>query len=108
VLAILGFLFLAPRVAFTARHLWFIAWPLAWLGYTLIRAAVSHPGYRRDDGTRSRYPYDFLDVDLHGWPHIIINIVALTILFLLLASAFLGISRLLVRPQHLPTPARTA
>jgi hypothetical protein len=98
VLAIVGFLFVGPRVAFSRKHLLFILWPIAWLAYTLIRAAVSHPDYKRDDGTFSRYPYDFLDVDLHGWTHIIINIVALTILFLLLASVFIGISRLLARP----------
>jgi hypothetical protein len=98
VLVILGFLFLEPRVAFARKHLLFILWPIAWLAYTLIRAAVSHPNYVRDDGTFSRYPYDFLDVDLHGWTHIIINIVVLTVLFLLLASVFIGISRLLARP----------
>jgi hypothetical protein len=97
VMAILGFLFLRPRVAFNRTHLLFIAWPLAWLAYTLIRAQVSRPGWVRDDGTLSRYPYDFLDVDLHGWTHIIINIVALTILFLILAWIFIAISRLFAR-----------
>jgi hypothetical protein len=99
VMAILGFLFLLPRVAFRPRHLLFIAWPLAWLAYTLIRATVSDPGYERDDGTLSKYPYDFLDVDLHGWHQIIINIVGLTILFLLLASIFIWISRRLASRQ---------
>jgi hypothetical protein len=97
VMVILGFLFFLPRLPFTRRHFVFICWPIAWLIYTLVRAAVSHPGYVREDGSLSRYPYDFLDVDLHGWPHIIINIVALTILFLLLATVFLWLSRALTR-----------
>jgi hypothetical protein len=99
VIAILGFLVLLPRTPLRAKHLLFIVWPLAWLAYTLVRAAVSHPGYVRENGTLSKYPYDFLDVDLHGWSHIIINIVVLTVLFLLLAFIFIAISRLLVRPR---------
>jgi hypothetical protein len=106
VITILGFLFLLPRAALAPKHLLFILWPLTWLAYTLVRAEVSSPGYVREDGTLSKYPYDFLDVDVHGWHHIIINIVALTVLFLVLASIFIGISQLLARPRSAARRAR--
>jgi len=56
---------IAPYVHPTG-DLAFMAWPATWLAYTMIRGGVSHPGYLRQDGTRSRYPYGFLDVEQLG------------------------------------------
>ncbi len=44
-LTVLGFLFVGPRVALEPRALAFLAWPLAWLVYTMVRGAVSDPGF---------------------------------------------------------------
>lgn len=99
-MAVIGFFVLLPRTRFRPRHLWFIAWPLCWLGYTLLRAAVSHPNYPREDGTFAKYPYGFLDVDLHGWGTVIGFIVAITVLLLAIASIYLWLSRKLAPPLN--------
>ncbi|MEO6886145.1 MAG: Pr6Pr family membrane protein [Jatrophihabitantaceae bacterium] len=98
-MAVVGFFVLLPRARFSARHLWFIAWPLCWLGYTLVRAAVSQPDYPREDGTFAKYPYDFLDVDLHGWGTVVGFIAAITVLLLAVASIYLWLSRRLAPDQ---------
>jgi hypothetical protein len=87
-MAVLGFLVCRPRTPLQRRDLVFIAWPLAWIAYTLVRGGVSHPGYPRADGTRSSYPYGFLDVDLHGWGAVLGAIVGVAVVLVALASVY--------------------
>lgn len=105
VMAVLGFLVLGPRGLFRRADLWFILWPLAWLAYTLIRAEVGHPDFVGLGATRSRYPYGFLDVDLHGWGAVSISIVGVAVLLLALAGCYLWLDRrlpVLGRRGHRP------
>jgi hypothetical protein len=98
-MAVLGFLALGPRRAITRADLAFMAWPAAWLAYTMIRGAVSHPGYLREDGTRSRYPYGFLDVELHGWGTVGPTILGVAVLLVGVACAYIWASGQLAQPR---------
>lgn len=92
-MAVIGFLFLLPRTRLTKRALWFVAWPVVWLAYTLIRGAVSHPGYPAPDNRRSDVPYDFLDVDQHGGVSVAIVSAGVTVLALGLAWGYVKLSQ---------------
>ncbi|UDY23294.1 Pr6Pr family membrane protein [Nocardioides sp. Kera G14] len=96
VLAVLGFLLARPRTWLGPRSWWFLAWAIAWLIYTLVRAEVSNPRFERPHGT-SRVPYDFLDRrgDL-GWLGVSAYVVVILGVALLLAWGFIAISR---RPE---------
>ena len=92
-LSVLGFLLFRPRTRFDRSALWFLAWPLAWLAYTLVRAAVSDPSYAVTSDRRADVPYDFLDVDRHGgWAVALASLVVLA-LALGLAWGYLKLSR---------------
>lgn len=56
-------LLIGPRTPFAWRDLWFVGWPAAWLAYTLVRGAVSSPGFMFPGEKRHSYPYGFIDVD---------------------------------------------
>jgi hypothetical protein len=105
IMAVLGFLLIGPRLAMGWRAMWFLLWPIAWLIYTMVRAAVSHPGYLRPDGTRSRYPYGFLDTDLHSGGKVALSIVLITVLLIALASAYVWGSGRLSRRFAAPAVA---
>ena len=92
-LSVLGFVLFRPRTRFDRGALWFLVWPLAWLAYTLIRAAVSDPSYAVTSDRRADVPYDFLDVDRHGG--LAVAVASLVVLALALALAW-GYRRLSV------------
>ena len=52
-----------------------LAFPVAWLVYTLVRGAVT--GF---------YPYPFLDVDERGYAAVAVACVAIAVLFVALAA----------------------
>lgn len=89
VAAVLGWLLFGPRPRVDRRTLaWSLAFPLAWLAYTLIRGAVVH-----------EYPYPFVDVDELGYARVLVNCLGVTLLFLALAGlAMLADRRLPARP----------
>lgn len=61
--AVLDWLADPPRHRFTARvALAWLAYPLAWFGYTLARGSVEH-----------WYPYPFVDVSEHGYGRVLAN-----------------------------------
>lgn len=74
-----------PRVSWTTVG-WAMAWPLAWIAYTLAHGAVS--GW---------YPYPFLDVAELGYPTALRNLALVAVLALLLLSAFRLLDRRLPR-----------
>ena len=90
---VIGFLFLRPRTRLTKSSLWFVVWPLAWLAYTLIRGAVSHPNYPAPHNRLSDVPYDFLDVDQHGGVSVTIVSVVITVFALALAWGYIRLSQ---------------
>jgi len=62
-----------PRRAITFRQsLWWLAFPLAWTAFTLVRGAI--------DG---RYPYPFLDPANGGYGVVALYCVAILVLFML-------------------------
>lgn len=73
------------------RHaaLWLL-YPLAYLAFALTRGALMSPG------PTARYPYPFLDVDLHGYAGVLRNAVIFGLAFYALALLIVGLDR--VRP----------
>lgn len=90
--AMLGFFFFVPRTRFARSDLVFIAWPIVWLAYTLVRGGTGNPSFAGPDNTKSAYPYDFLDVDKHGGGQVALNAVAVTFLMLGVAALYVRLS----------------
>ncbi len=87
VLTVLGWLLFGPRgLVDRAIVALSLLYPLLWLGFTLVRGAVT--GW---------YPYPFVDVPRVGYPAVVVNSLGITALFLVLATALLGLDRLLSR-----------
>lgn len=75
---VLGWLLFGPRPRITAAVVWWsLAWPVAWLGYTLIRGEAT--GW---------YPYPFVDAATHGYGRVLLNAVAVTAVFGAVAALF--------------------
>jgi len=86
---VLGWLAFGPRPRIDGRTVaWSLAWPVAWLAYTLVRGAIW-----------SWYPYPFLDVVTHGYARVALNAVLVTLVFVAIAGlAAFGDRRLPRRP----------
>ena len=82
-----------PRTRLDKSSLWFLAWALAWLAYTLIRAEVADPVYAVADNTFSKVPYDFLDADLHGGGSVAVACAGVMVLALAIAAFYIRLSR---------------
>lgn len=74
------------RIADVPRAL---LWPAAWIAYTLIRGAIV-----------DWYPYGFIDVTLHGYSKVTINILAITVFAVALCLAYIALRRLRFGPLH--------
>ena len=70
-----------PRMSLRVLRL-ALAWPIAWVGYTLLHGAVS--GW---------YPYDFINVGAHGYRTVMVNIVAIFVLGIALLAIFRAVDR---------------
>ena len=92
-MAVIGFLFMRPRTRLATNALWFIAWPVAWLAYTLIRGGVAHPGFAVSNTRTSDFPYDFLDYDRHGAGFVTVVTLGVTVLALALAWGYVKLSQ---------------
>jgi hypothetical protein len=65
---------------------WYLAYPLLYLGYALVRGAlVGH------------YPYHFIDAGLLSYGAVAINAVGLTVVFVIVAALFTWLGRLQAR-----------
>ncbi len=91
---VLGWLVFGPRPRCDARTAGLsLAWPVAWLAYTLLHGYVT--GW---------YPYPFINVTAHGYAVVALNAVAVTAVLAVMAAAFwLGDAYL---PGGRPRPAR--
>jgi hypothetical protein len=68
---------------------WYLAYPLVYLGYALVRGAlVGH------------YPYHFIDAGLLSYSQVAVNSVGLTLVFVIVASLFTWLGRLQARAVH--------
>ncbi len=74
------------RMAWHAPLAWAI-WPLAYLGYALMRGLWL--------GT---YPYPFIDVVELGYPRTLLNALGLLVVFLLVGVAFVALARARLNP----------
>jgi hypothetical protein len=84
-LALAGWLLFGPRgLVHRGVVLASLAYPLVWLVCTLVRGALV--GW---------YPYPFVDVGVLGYAQVVLNCLGVTLLFLVLAAALLGLDRLL-------------
>ncbi|MBQ1046352.1 Pr6Pr family membrane protein [Micromonospora sp. C72] len=93
------------------RHAaWWLAFPVAYLGFALVRGLVV-----------DRYPYPFLDAGRLGYGGVTVSAVGFAVAFWLLGLLFVGVDRLLARagrsgsaqsppaaPTDLPAPVRPA
>ena len=75
---VIGWLAFGPRPRCDARTVWWsLAWPVAWLGYTLLHGSVA--GW---------YPYPFIDVTRHGYGIVVLNALAVTAVLAVMAAVF--------------------
>ncbi len=92
-LAVLGQLVVGPRTRFAWSDLGCIAWPVAWLAWTLGRAAWGDPRFTMPDESLSTVPYDFLDVDRHGTIAVVVMIIVITAFVFAVAAGYVGHAR---------------
>ncbi|MEO8574816.1 MAG: Pr6Pr family membrane protein [Pyrinomonadaceae bacterium] len=69
-----------------AMPLWWLAYPVVYLPYILIRGLST-----------GRYPYPFLDVGELGFGTVLLNSALLTVVFLALGELFVGADKLIAR-----------
>lgn len=103
--AVVGHVAFADRDRFAWRDLAFIAWPVAWLAYTLVRAEVGSPSFAMPAGGTGRYPYDFLNVDTEGAAAVTVAIVAVLIVLVAVAALYVRFSG---RPGNREPAAHTS
>lgn len=92
-MAVIGFVLIKPRTRLDKSALWFLAWALAWLAYTLIRAEVATPQFPVTNTRFADVPYDFIDVDQHGAGGVAIACIGVMILALAIASFYIWLSQ---------------
>ncbi|GAA3520885.1 Pr6Pr family membrane protein [Aeromicrobium panaciterrae] len=92
-MAVIGYVFIKPRTRLDKSALWFLAWAIAWLAYTLIRAEAGSPRYLVEDGNYSKVPYDFLDVDAHGAGAVAVVSVGVLVIGLALSAFYVWLSQ---------------
>jgi len=92
-MAVIGFVAFTPRTRLDRSAWWFIAWPVAWLAYTLVRGSVASPGFRGENGTTMDVPYDFLDADRHGTVSVAVAALVVTALALGIAWGYRWLSQ---------------
>ncbi|MFG3040130.1 Pr6Pr family membrane protein [Streptomyces sp. NPDC048330] len=92
----LDFLLLTAPGALRWRHAaqW-LAVPALYLAFALVRGALLSPG------APARYPYPFVDVAVHGYAGVLVNVLVLGTAFFLLGLAIVGLDR--IRPAP-PSP----
>ena len=88
-LAVVGWLLFGPRPRIDRTTLlWSLAWPLAWLAYTLVHGALT-----------DWYPYPFIDAGELGYPATLLNAALVTVLMLIVGALFsFADARLPARP----------
>lgn len=95
-LVLLSWLLFTPKDGLSWREplLW-LAYPAAYIAWTLARGAAIH-----------RYPYFFADADKLGYPHALMNGAAFLLAFYLLGLAAVGLGRLRRsrRIRNVPVP----
>jgi len=92
-MSVIGFLAFRPRTPLTRTALWSLAFPIAWLAYTLVRAEVAEPVFALTSTTTAHVPYGFLDVADHGAGVVTVACLVVTVIFVVLELAYIRLSR---------------
>ena len=94
-LYVLWWILLSPHVglAWTSALRWLV-FPAVYTVWVFVRGAWVH-----------EYPYPFLDVDQLGWSRVLVNSVAVLILFVIVGLLLVAIDRWLARRQAPPPSA---
>lgn len=83
ILGVFGWLVFGPRGRLSVRIVALSTIvPVAWLAFTLVRGPIV-----------DWYPYPFLDVNQHGYPKVMVNVVIVALLYLVIALGALGLDR---------------
>ncbi|MDD2858280.1 MAG: Pr6Pr family membrane protein [Candidatus Nanopelagicales bacterium] len=86
-LTVLVFILFGPRGMVRPRNvLPALILPVAWIGFALVRGAVI-----------GAYPYGFIDVAVHGYGTVMVNIAGIFVLGVLIGLLFCGIEALMRR-----------
>ncbi|MFI6054256.1 Pr6Pr family membrane protein [Streptomyces violascens] len=92
-MALADWLLFGPRGQLRGRHaLYWLGYPLGYLGFALIRGAVV--------GGDTRYPYPFLDLTQHSGLMVTVNCVCLAGFFYLLGLGLAAVDRLVGRREQ--------
>ncbi len=88
-LAVVGWGVFGPRGALSPRIvLLSVVAPVLWIVYTLIRGANVQDRFGND-----YYPYPFMNVPVHGYPVVLINVSIVAVLFLAISFGALALDR---------------
>lgn len=92
-LTLAGFLALRPRTRLDWSALGGLAFPVAWVTYTLVRSQVAEPVFTLGPGVTAAVPYGFLDAADLGAASVAVNCVVLTLVFVALSVGAIAFSR---------------
>ncbi|MBY8874769.1 Pr6Pr family membrane protein [Micromonospora sp. PLK6-60] len=96
-LAVVDWAFFDRRGRLRPRHAaWWLAFPLAYLGFALVRGLIVH-----------RYPYPFVDAGQLGYGGVSVSAVGFAVAFWLLGLLLVGVDRLLGRAGTTAAPGGT-
>ncbi len=99
-MSVIGFLVFKPRTRVDRTAMWFLAFPLVWIAYTLIRAELSEPVFVLTPTTTGHVPYGFLEVAEHGAAVVAGVCLAMTAAFVAIAAAYIWFSRRAAAPMR--------
>ena len=89
ILAVVGWLLFGPRGKLTPRIvLLAVIAPVVWIVYTLVRGA-----FVVDRFGSHYYPYPFMNVGVHGYPVVLLNVSLVALLFLAISFGALALDR---------------
>ena len=93
VMSVIGFVALRPRTRLDRTAMWALAFPVAWLAYTLVRAEAAEPVFVLTPTTTAPVPYGFLDVADLGAATVSLISLGMALGFVVLAAMYIRISR---------------
>lgn len=100
-LAVAGWLVFGPRGHLSPRIVALsVVAPVLWLAYALVRGTLVQDRFGDD-----YYPYPFMNVQVHGYPVVLVNCAIVAALFLALAYGALALDRRLARAGATGAPA---
>jgi hypothetical protein len=87
--SVVGFVFIGPRLRFRSNDFVYMAWPVVWLAYTMVRGAVAKPQFRGFGEPASHYPYRFLDIDRVTVSEVVGSVILIAALLIACGFAYI-------------------